>query len=391
MDFAALSKQYEEYIIALRRDFHAHPELSFEEERTARVVCGQLGHLGIPHVRLAHNCVVGKLVGGKAEQGGRRLAIRADMDALPIQEEAETPFKSEHEGVMHACGHDGHTAMLLGAAAMLKQAQPELGGTVYLCFQSAEEVGGGARGIVDYLLAEGGVDRAIAAHLMPGLDSGLISVEEGARMAATNNFMVEVTGRGGHASQPELCIDPIKPLCRIVLDISAIPANRVAALEPCVVHVGRVAGGTQGNIIPQKATAWGGFRTFSTQQRARLPELIREIAEHTALAHGAAARVEFYEGPPVVNNDAQSVALAREVLGRHPVLTPASLKPICASEDFGMFLEQFGGFMCFIGIRNEKKGLVYDLHHPRFGIDEDVLGPGAAFFALYADAFLNGG
>lgn len=389
MDFVALSKKYEEKIIALRRDFHENPELSYKEERTSKVVCAELDKLGIPYVKLDENCVVGKLVGGKAKEGSPRLAIRADMDALPVTEEAEVPFKSKNEGVMHACGHDGHTAMLLGAAYILKEAQPELEGTVYLCFQSAEEVGGGAFVIIKYLEEEGGVDRAIAAHLWADLETGHISVVEGARMANGDGFIIEVTGRGGHGSRPDLSIDPIKPLCQIVLGISAIPTNRVETIEPCVVHVGKFEGGTLSNIFPQKAKIWGGFRTFSAKNRKLVPELITEIAENTARAYGASAKVEIQWGVPMVYNDAQSVALAQQVLKEHPILEPDPFIPICASENYGFFVEKFGGFMCYIGMRNEEKGLTYTQHHPKFGIDEDVLAKGAAFFALYADAFFK--
>ena len=390
MDYAALAKQHEDHIIALRRDFHAHPELSFKEIRTSQVVCDELDKLGIPPVRLEENCVVGKLVGGKAKEGSPRLAIRADMDALPMTEEADVPFKSRNEGVMHACGHDGHTAMLLGAARMLKQMEKDLAGTVYLCFQSAEEVGGGAMTVIEHLDKEGGVDRCIAAHLWADLDSGLLSVVEGARMANGDAFTIEVTGRGGHGSRPDLSIDPIKPMSQIVLDISAIPTNRIEAIEPCVVHVGRLEAGTMGNVFPQMAKIWGGIRTFSKQNRERVPQIIRQIAEHTAAACGATADVQIQWGVPMVYNSAESVELAQAVLQETGLFTPDPFYPICASENYGFFVEKFGGFMCYIGMRNEEKGLTYTQHHPKFGIDEDVLAKGSAFFAAYAEAFLSG-
>ncbi|MDI9521449.1 MAG: amidohydrolase [Bacillota bacterium] len=389
MQVCDLIKKHEEYIVAMRRDFHRHPELSFQEVRTSQVVCDELDKMGIPYVRLEKNCVVGLIKGDQAGENGKKLAIRADMDALPITEEAEVPFKSQNDGVMHACGHDGHTAMLLGAGKMLKDLQNELKGDVYLCFQSAEEVGGGAMIIVDYLKSLGGVDQAIAIHLWADLDSGFISVEEGARMANVDQFMIEVLGRGGHGSRPDLSIDPIKPLCQIVTAISSIPANYIEPTEPCVVHVGRIEGGAMYNVFPDKAKVWGGIRTFSEKNRRRVSELIRTISENIAKSCGATARAEFQRGIPLVNNSGDSVAMAKNVLLETELFQMDKFYPVCASEDFGFFVEQFGGFMAFIGIRNEKKGLIYTQHHPKFGIDEDVLAKGSAFFAAYTRAFLN--
>lgn len=389
MDFERRARELEAGIIALRRDFHAHPELSFRETRTAAAVRAELTRLGIPFVSLAENGVVGKLAGGRAGAGSPKLAIRADMDALPIQEEVEGPFKSKNAGVMHACGHDGHTAMLLGAAALLKEAQAELSGTVYFCFQAAEEVSGGAKPILDYLDSEGGVDRAIAAHLWPEKDSGGIGLSAGARMAGCDTFIITVHGRGGHASRPDLCVDPIKPLCQMVLALSAIPTGRASTLEPLVVHVGKLEAGTAGNIFPKSAVLHGGLRSFSEGNRQLAIKAIQDIAEHTARAYGAAAEVNIWQDTPVLVNEPGAVALARDVLNKHPVLLAEDYEPVLASENFACFLEKYPGFMAFIGTRNAEKGLTHTLHHPKFGIDEDVLIKGAAFFALYAEAFLK--
>lgn len=389
MDFIAMSKQHEGHIIALRRDFHAHPELSNQEERTALKVREELDQLGIPYAQLDEHCVVGKLVGGQAGPGSPRLAIRADMDALPVTEESGLPFKSSRDGVMHACGHDGHTAMLLGAAALLKAAQDRLRGTVYLCFQSAEEVSGGAQTILDHLEKEGGVDRAIAAHLWPQEASGSICVTPGTRMASADGIEIEVDGRGGHGSRPDLSLDPIKPLCQIALAISAVPVGRVSPLSPTVVHVGKIEGGPLGNIFPQSARLKGGLRAFSEDSREQARQAIRMMAEHIAQAYGVKARVDIRPDAPMVYNDPEACALAARVLARHPVFARAEYEPVCASENFGCFLKRYPGFMAFIGTRNEQQGLVHTLHHPKFGIDEQVLSKGAAFFALYADAFFE--
>lgn len=385
-----LIQKYEADIIRLRRDIHAHPELSNQEQRTSDLVCRELKKLDIPFVRLDNHCVVGMLQGGQKGEG-KRIAIRADMDALPILEDTGLPFASKNEGVMHACGHDGHTAMLLGAARMLKQHQAAFSGTVYFCFQAAEEVGGSAHILVDYLKAQGGVDRVIAAHLWADIETGNISLVEGARMSNGDFFQIVVRGKGGHGARPDQCIDPIKPLCQMVLSLSAIPANRVAVTEPCVVHIGHIQGGVIANVFPEKAMLTGGFRTFSNSHRSRVERLIREIADHTAASYGATAQVKVQRGVPMVFNDRESIALAHEVLKEHPLFEHDAFEPIMASEDFGEYLAAFPGFMCFIGIRNEGKGLVHPHHHPQFDLDEDALAKGAAFFALYTQAFLNDG
>ncbi len=375
-------------IIAMRRELHRYPELSFKETRTSAFVCRELDKLGIPYVKLQHNAIVAKVVGAHKGMDRKRLALRADMDALPIQEETELPFASENPGVMHACGHDGHTAMLLGAARLIAEAQSQLAGTVYLCFQPAEEVQGGSAVILDHLESEGGVDRVIAAHLWADLPSGDLSVVQGARMAAGDFFTVEVFGQGGHASRPDLCVDPIKPLCDIVLKLSALPANRVPTIEPAVVHIGKIRGGTVGNVFPQSAKAYGGIRSFSKQTRATLKALLTEVSQATARAYGARAEVVHRSGTPMLSNDLEAVDLARKIVAETALFKLNDFEPICASEDYGFYLEKYPGFMCFIGIRNEAKGLIYTQHHPKFDIDEDILAKGAAFFALYALEYL---
>ncbi|NLM85250.1 MAG: amidohydrolase [Clostridiales bacterium] len=389
MDYKQSMQEHADWIVDIRRELHTNPELPFQETRTSALVCRELERLGIPSVQLEENCVVGILAGKKTGSATKSLAIRADMDALPVMEETGLPFQSKVPGVMHACGHDGHTAMLLGAAAMLKQQQDELQGTVYFCFQSAEEVGGGAKTIVNYLQEQGGVDSAIAAHLWAELDSGLISLEEGARMSGCDYFKITVDGKGGHASRPDLCLDPIKPLCQIVLNAASIPANVITALEPCVVHVGNIEGGTQGNIFSQAASAFGGIRTFSNESRKRAKEALQSMVENTAAAFGAAGRVEFLAGVPMVFNAHAPIALAQEVIRKTGILELGEMPPLMASENFGEFLAAFPGFMCFIGIRNQEKGLVYHHHHPKFDIDEDMLARGSTFFAAYALAFLR--
>jgi amidohydrolase len=384
-----LSKKAQEiapYIIQLRREFHAHPELSLEETRTSARVAEELENMGIQVEKLADHCVVGILEGNKP---GKRLAIRADMDALPIQEENEVSYKSKIPGVMHACGHDGHTAMLLGAARMLKDMQNDLQGSIFFCFQSGEEIGRGADVILNFLESQGGVDQAIAIHLWADIPSGKISVVEGARMAAVDAFDIQVIGKGGHGSRPDLCIDPLKPAAQILLELSAIPTNRYKTTEPLVVHIGKMEGGTLRNIFPQTANLYGGIRFFSDDARQTAHRLIKEISEHIAAAYGAEVKVNFLRGAPAVMNDQGAVASAVDIINTMESLEMMPFEPICASENFAFFLEKYKGFMAFLGIKNEGKGLACSHHHPRFDLDEDVLTYGAEFFCRYALRFLH--
>lgn len=385
MRFKQRAKECEGYIIGLRRDFHANPELSFKEVRTAQVVCDELERLGIRYVRLEHG-VVGHIIG---KEGGRSIALRADMDALPIEEENVVSYASNNAGVMHACGHDGHTAMLLGAAKLLAEARDQLKGEVYLCFQAAEEVGGGALEIIEYLDSQGGVDEAIACHLWADIPAGDISVVKGPRMAGGSGFTIEVFGRGGHGSRPDLAIDPLKPAASILLALSAIPSNRYKAIEPMVVHVGQFTGGTMGNIFPQKAVMAGGIRVFSEEGERVAKELVSEIVENCAKMYGAKGKVSFRRGIPIVNNDAVAVKRAEATLGKLNCFNMVDFEQICASENFGEFVKKYTGLMAFIGVRNEEKGICFGQHHPKFDIDEDVLWRGTAFLAQYTVDFLD--
>lgn len=386
MDFNKRAKEIESYIIDLRRDFHVHPELSYKETRTSEIVCNELEKMGIPYERVEKNGVVGIIEG---KEPGKKIAIRADIDALPMQEENDVPYKSCIPGVMHSCGHDGHTSILLGAAKLLNEAKDEFSGKVFLCFQSAEEVGGGAHEIINYLESHGGVDEVIASHLWADIPSGKISVVKGGRMAGGDPFTVEVTGRGGHGSRPDQCIDPIKPIANILLALSSIPTNRYKTIEPMVVSVCKVQAGTAGNIFPQKATIEGTTRVFSKEGKKKVKEIMQEIVENGAKMYGAQGTLIIRDGVPAIINHEEPVKRAQKVIQKIDGLEHDEFEPICASDNYGYYLEKYKGFMCYIGIRNEEKGIVYAQHHPKFDLDEDVLKNGAAFFAQYACDFLN--
>lgn len=359
---------------------------TLEAERTRGVIRSELERMQIPYVDVDEGGIVATLGNGKE---GKRIALRADMDALPITEDTDPPFKSKNVGVMHACGHDGHTAILLGTARMLKAVESELPGQAYLCFQAAEEIGRGARPIIDYLKAQGGVDRVIAEHLWADIDAGKISIIAGARMAGGDSFTIEIEGSGGHGSRPDQCQDPIKAAATILLNAIAIPTNRISPFEHTVVHIGKLEAGTVANAFPSRAALHGGFRTFSREGRDRVLELLREIAEHGAAMWGTKATLTHHGGVPPVINDADAVALAHQVVHKLGTFELDAFEPLTASENYGEFVEAFPGFMAYVGIRNPGKRLTYAQHHARFGVDEAVLAPTAEFFAQYVFDYLN--
>ena len=287
MDLYKLTQEVEPYVIAMRREFHANPEISFHEVRTTARIREELDKLGIPHETVGSGNVVGLLDTGRP---GKTLSIRADIDALPMEEaDKTTPYCSKVDGVMHSCGHDGHAAMLLGTAKVLAQIQEELTGKIYFCFQVAEEVGGGAGEIVQYLKEQGGVDCSIGTHLDGGSDAGVIHLPDGPLMAGAELFEIEVKGVGGHGSRPDKAVDPIKPACDILLRIASIPAQYHNPFDTCVISPCQIHGGSANNIVPQSVKIGGNIRFFKYGDNDKLLERIRMVAENTAKAYGTTA------------------------------------------------------------------------------------------------------
>lgn len=386
--FNARAREIEDYVIDLRRDFHMHPETAYQEVRTSERVCEELDKLGIPYVRIEHNMVVATIEGAA---GGKTIGIRADMDALPMQEESSLPYVSQTPGAMHSCGHDGHTAMLLGVGRLLQEAREHLRGTVKLIFQSAEEVGGGVPEIIRHLDSCGGLDRLTAIHLWADIDAGLISVEPGGRMAGGILFDVTVHGKGGHGSRPDKAKDPIKPACEILLQLAAIPGSRFDILQPCVISPAMVQGGTTYNIIPDTASIKGTIRYFSYEAGDVLTKLAAEVVEHTARAYGVTAEIQ-YSGQvlPIVNAE-DAAALGKRTVQKIDGLETFAFEPICACDCFGDLLQRYPGVYCYLGVRNPEKDCVYPQHHNRYNIDESVLKTGCAYLAQYTHDFLNEG
>lgn len=387
MTIKQLIEKNHDYIVGMRREFHRFPELSCEEERTSRRICEELEKMGIFHTVVGNRNVVGIINPGA---DGRRIAIRGDIDALPVTEETGLPFSSENPGVMHACGHDGHGAILLGIGKSLQEISGQLNGSVFLCFQTAEETGKGADEIVEYLKANGGVDEVISTHLMSWLPLGSITIPDGPVASGFCLFNIKVRGTGGHGSRPHLAVNPLMPAAEILLKAASIPANRHNPFDTCVVSPCVIKGGNKSNIIPETAEITGSIRSFKYGDAEKIVDVMKLIAENTARSYGAEAEVTTPKGfaAPAVNNNeaaARGRALAEE-MGFHVTIPEY---PNIGSDNYADFLEAFPGFYCFVGSMKGGENLSNHHHHPKFDIDESSLDASAKFMAEYAARFLK--
>ena len=377
-------------IIDLRREFHQHPELALQEFNTAKKVERILKEIGIETRMLVNGTgVVGQLKGSKP---GKTIALRADIDALPIQEESDVSYKSKNPGVMHACGHDAHAAMLLGAASILCGMRKELNGTVSFIFQPAEETGEGAKKMVEEGAIDG-VDGIIALHVNSSLDSGTLGYCRGPIMAAGDFFDVKITGKGGHGGMPHLAIDPIIIAANAISALQTLVSREIDPVESAVVSICKMeAGGKAYNIIPDSATFGGTIRSHNPDLREYLPRRMREILDGVVQAMRGHYEFHLTERFPVTINDDRMTdfvaKIARDMLGEDRVF---EMKPLMGSEDFSYYLQKVPGSFVFFGTKSAEKGITYPHHHPRFDIDEDVLPTGAALHAALALEFLRKG
>jgi amidohydrolase len=376
-------------IVELRRDFHQHPELGLQEFDTAKKAERILKGLGIQTKMLVNGTgVCGYLKGSKP---GKTIALRADMDALPIQEETAVPYKSQKDGVMHACGHDAHTAMLLGAAMILSEMKKELTGNVVFIFQPAEETGDGARAMMDERVLEG-VDAIFAVHLYSSLPFGMLGYHPGPLLAAGDFFDVKITGKGGHGGLPHLAVDPIVTAANAINAIQTIVSREVDPVESGVVSICKIHAGDAYNVIPETATFGGTIRSHKPELRESLPKRMKEILDGVATAMRARCEFNLISKFPATINDERMTALAvnvaKEILGDDKLQL---MKPLMGSEDFSFYLQQIPGTFVFLGVENKEKGIIYPQHHPKFDIDEDILPTGTAFHVSMALEYLKGG
>ena len=379
-------------LVALRRQLHAAPELSYHEEATRALLRARLEAEGFACREVAGTGLVARL----PSRGGKErpvVALRAELDALPITEAGDAPWRSRNDGVMHACGHDAHMTMVTGAGELLLAEADHLPGDVVLLFQPAEEVppGGARRVLEERVLEAEGVGAIFGMHVDPRYPAGKVLLKRGPLMAASDRFRIVVDGKGGHAGYPHLAIDPIVITAQIILALQTIVARRLEPTEPGVLSIGRIEGGTADNIIPAQVTFSGTLRSHSTETRESLPRWIREVAEGIAAANGARATLDYQPGHPGLRNDPETIDWVAGVLT--PVIGADAVvdlpKPIMGGEDFAHYLEAMPGAFLRIGVRDESRGIVHPLHSPRFDLDEAALPVGAAVLATVAREWLT--
>jgi amidohydrolase len=376
-------KELAEQVVSTRRDLHMHPELGFQEERTAAIAAERLRGLGFDvHTGIAQTGVVGVMRGSKP---GRTIMLRADMDALPILEENAREYRSRNDGVMHACGHDGHVAILLGAAELIAAGRNELPGTICLVFQPAEEGHGGARAMVEQGLIERfGIERAYGLHLSSKYETGRLGFRSGPFYASSDSIEIDVLGRGGHGAAPHDTIDPIVTAASFVMSVQQIVSRNVDPLEPAVVTIGSIHGGTIHNVIPRTVRMLGTVRAFSEELRQSLPGRIERVLKACCEASGASYEYAYIDRYPVTANDpdqnAFAESLARKVFGDARVFEADKLM---GAEDFSFFAERVPACFYMLGARGNER-TAHPHHSSTFDIDEAALPAGVAMMTALA-------
>lgn len=385
-------KGLQEELVAIRRDLHKIPEFGWDLPKTKAYVTGKLNEWGIPYVEnKSDSGLVATIKGGK---DGKTIALRADMDALLIKEANDVDYVSEHEGLMHACGHDTHMTMLLGAAKVLNENKEELAGTVKLIFQTDEENARGA----ERSIAEGcleGVDAIFGTHIgtiiSPEIPSGTIICSPGCVMASYDKFVLKVKGYGCHGSTPEKGVDPINIGAHIVINLQEVIAREIAAVKPAVLTIGKFQAGDTYNIIPNEVLIEGTIRALEENVRQELAKRIGEIAEATAKTFRGEVEYEMIWGAPPVINNADMAALAcecaKEIVGAENVIDHVDA-PNMGGEDFAYYAAQIPAAFMFLSSSNKEKGTAVPHHNPKFNVDEDVFWMGSALFVKITEKFL---
>jgi len=391
IDFLKEARKIEPEIIEIRRQIHRRPELAYKEKATSKLVAGKLRSFGLEvRTGIGGTGVLGILRGPRK---GGVVGLRADMDALPIEEMADVEFRSKEKGVMHACGHDTHVAMLLGAAKLLADHREDLAGIVKFFFQPAEEHGG--RGGAKPMIQEGvmespKVDFVFGLHIVGDVESGVIAFRGGPTMAAPDSFEIRITGRGGHGAYPQHTIDPIYVAAQLIIALQGVSGRMIDPIQPIVISVGSIHSGTKENIIPDQAILHGTIRTVDEFTRKRAKAKVSEVAKGVCGAFGAKAEVEFEKDAyPVMVNDEKVTERAKNIVRELPGTKVKLMALQLGGEDFSRFLHEAPGTFYFLGTKNPAKGCIYNNHSPRFKVDEDVLKFGTASLAQLAMEFTN--
>ena len=394
MNYKELAEQALDYIVEQRRWCHQNPELSLEEVQTTEHIAAELQKMGYTEIQRFpdHTGLCAMLRGGKAEKACRTVALRADIDALPVEEKTGLPFASRNKGVMHACGHDCHISMLLGAAKMLMETKDELQGNVKLIFQAAEETCHGAEYYVEAGILDG-VDAIMGQHVWATLEEPYINVQAGPRMASVDNFVIKVDGVSAHGTQPHLGVDALLAAAAIVSNIQSFVSRTNDPLNPLVVNIGEMHAGQRYNIIANHAELFGTTRTYNAEFRMKIEEGLRRIAENTAKAFGATATVEYdYYANSLYNDDEELNKIAHVAAVK--LYGEACLKELpqmMGSEDFAFFADKIPAVFGFLGTRNEELGMTVGNHNDRYTVHEPVLQRGAALYAQFAADYLERG
>lgn len=383
-------EKFESEIISIRRDLHAHPEIGFEELRTASIVAKNLKKLGLEVKTKIAKTGVTALLAGKFP--GKTIMLRADMDALKLTELNEVSYKSTYDGKMHACGHDANTAWLIGSAMILSELKDELHGNVLFLFQPSEEGEGGALKMIEEgVLEDPIVDASISAHVWPNLTTGAIGVRYGTLMAATADFNILITGKGGHSSQPNRCIDPIRIGHQVYSSLQNIVYSHIDVFEPTVLTVTKFNAGTANNIIPNTLQMGGSVRSTTYETSEKMGQLMENTIKSIVEANHAEYSFEYHQfSPPLINDNKMTELIetvSKKLYGNDNIKRFKT--PIMGGDDYSFFSQSVPSSYVLIGCRNESKGIVHEPHNPYFDVDEESLFPASVLLATSAFEFIN--
>jgi hippurate hydrolase len=393
-DWLSLAEALQPETIALRRAIHEEPELGLHNPKTTAKVKKALK--GLPLTLKEGPSTTGLIAVLEGAKPGRTVLLRGDMDALPMPEDADVPFKSKHPGMMHACGHDSHVAMLAGAAKLLCAKREKIAGRVLFMFQPGEEGHHGARFMIeDGLLDDPTPDAAFALHIMPNAPAGIFAGRAGTLLASADEIIVTVRGRGGHASMPHDAVDPVPIACEIVMALQAMVTRRINAHDPIVLTIGKIEGGTTNNVIPETATLTGTIRAVSEASRKEAHAGLQRVASHVALAHGAHAEIEVIKGFPVTVCDPRAVDLMQETVSDAfgALAWKTMPAPVMGAEDFSYVLQKIPGMMAFMGVCPDGQDwkTACPCHSNKMELNEAAMARGVAIHCSVAERFLEHG